>query len=306
MTPPLYSLMSFESKNAVTVVIATLGGASLASTIAALNQGTVSPAEILICIPSTDASKITTAISDIANVKIIRTDFRGQVAQRHWGFQHAAHDIVMQLDDDIWVDAQCIERLLRTLHTLGPQIAVAPALINQATGLSVYKKPARNKLISTIYYWLMNGAAGYSPGRIDKSGSAVGVDPALSSNDIHDVEWLAGGCMMHYKKNLILENFWPLPGKAYYEDAVHSFLLKNKGIRLVIDSRAQCSLELLGQTDLKLKHLFGVLYRDYLARQYFMKRFSQPSLRVYPYYFFRIISYIYTRSKLFLKNNLWK
>jgi len=192
--------MSFKPQNAVSVVIATLGGESLLTTVTTLNQGTVSPAEILICIPNKEASKITSAVSSIPNVKILETNFRGQVPQRIWGLKHAKADVVMQLDDDIWVDAQCIERLLHTMHTLGPQVAVAPALLNHATGLSVYKKPVKNKIISTLYYWLMNGVKGHSPGCIDKSGSTVGIDPALSTTVLHDVEWLAGGCVLHNKK----------------------------------------------------------------------------------------------------------
>lgn len=293
--------MSFKPQNAVSVVIATLGGESLLTTITALNQGIIPPSEILICIPSTEAPKITSAVSDIKNVQILETHFRGQVPQRIWGFKHAKEDIVMQLDDDIWVDRQCIEQLLDTMHNLGPQIAVAPALLNQETNLSVYKKPVKNKIIASIYYWLMNGTMGYSPGCIDKSGSTVGIDPALSTTNLHDVEWLAGGCVLHNKKNLVLENFWPLPGKAYYEDAVHSCILKSKNIRLIINSSAKCSLEIFNPSSLDIKDFFADLHRDYLGRKYFTKRFFRFSFRLYFYYFFRISSYGFNRFKLIFK-----
>src|ERR1043166_1724704 len=179
----------------ITVVIATLGGDSLKSTINALNRGYIVPREILVCIPADEADRVQNL--SYRNVKVIATDCRGQVAQRAVGFRNALYDVVMQLDDDILVDEQCIESLLKTLRTQGTEIAVAPSLMSLSTGESVYKQPARNKLILRIYYWLMNGAAGYQPGKIDKSGSAVSIDPKNAHDESFDVEWLAGACVMH-------------------------------------------------------------------------------------------------------------
>lgn len=281
------------NQKAITVVIATLGGGSLASTLESLNCGTVVPSEILICIPMEDAWKVADLRYD--NVRILTTDFRGQVPQRIWGFQHAASELVMQLDDDIFVDPLCVERLVETLLSLGPKVAVAPALIDQDTDRSVYRKPQRSGALLSFYYWLMNGSDGYSPGRIDKSGSSVGVDPSLSDAALHDVEWLAGGCVLHFRENLVFENFWPLPGKAYYEDVVHSCLLRAKGVRLVVDARARCSLELFSQSSFRPGDFARNLYRDYLGRRYFMRRFSRQSPRMYLYYLGRVISYVFAR-----------
>jgi hypothetical protein len=285
--------MQMQAKQSVTVVIATLGGQSLVSTVESLNRGSIPPAEILICIPVEDAGKL--ANIQHKNIRILKTDFRGQVAQRLFGFKDASHDFVMQLDDDILVDVFCVERLLATLQSLGPKVAVAPALIDQKTGNSVHKKLLENGLLSSIYYWLMNGSDGYAPGRIDKSGSSVGVDPLTSDSTLYDVEWLAGGCILHHKENLVLENFWPLVGKAYYEDVVHSCILNGKCIRLVIDATARCSIELFSQSSFKPKEFVNNLYRDYLGRRYFMRRFSRQSPRIYLYYLTRGLSYLYKR-----------
>lgn len=282
-----------QPKDAVSVVIATLGGESLCVTIAALNRGSVPPTEILICIPAENAEKV--AHLKAENIKILETNFRGQVPQRIWGFNQVSCDVVMQLDDDISVGEFCVERLLTTLRRLGSKVAVAPALLDRATGYSVYKKPLDNGVLSSFYYWMMNGAAGYAPGRIDKSGSAVGVNTSASGVALHDVEWLAGGCVMHYRSNLVRKNFWPLPGKAYYEDVVHSCLLSEQGVRLVIDASAHCTLELFREASVTPKEFFRILYRDYLARRYFMCRFSRQSPRIYLYYLIRGLSYLCKR-----------
>lgn len=285
----------FENTAGVTVVIATLGGDSLAATIQSLNSGTLIPAEILVCVPAENASKV--AHLQGGTTSIVKTDFRGQVAQRGAGFQRASNDLVMQLDDDLLLDKFCLERLAATLHLLGSKAAVAPALVDVQTGQSVYQKPAKHGAVSALYYWLMNGSEGYKPGRIDRSGSSIGVDPSVSPASLYDVEWLAGGCVLHHRENLVMENFWPLPGKAYYEDVVHSSILAANGIRLVIDPSARCSLELFSQASLKPGEFFRNLYRDYLGRRYFMRRFSRQSFRVYLYYLGRVLSYLFSRLK---------
>jgi glycosyltransferase involved in cell wall biosynthesis len=122
----------------LTVVIATLGGPSLIGTIDTLNQSSLVPDEILICIPKAEQKRAEKL--SFPNVKIIVTDCRGQVAQRAVGFQRATHSIVMQLDDDLFVDRDCISHLVTTLKAYGPKVSVAPAMMNLATGKSIYKK----------------------------------------------------------------------------------------------------------------------------------------------------------------------
>jgi len=281
--------------NEITVVIATLGAESLKPTIESLNQGSIVPAEILICIPAALAWKA--RLFQFSNLKVLETDFRGQVQQRIFGFKNSSCDFVLQLDDDLLVDKFCLQYLLETLRSAGPKAAVAPALVDVKTGHSVYRRSAQTGFVVSLYDWLMNGAEGYVPGRIDKSGSSVGVDPSTSLLTQHEVEWLAGGCVLHHKSNLVLEDFWPLPGKAYYEDVVHSSILAGEGIRLLIDSRARSSLELFRQSSMKPREFFRNLYRDYLGRKYFLDRFSRKSPRMYFYYFGRVASYLLTRRK---------
>ena len=279
----------------ITVVIATLGGDSLSATIQSLNSGSVRPEEILVCVPAENASKV--AYLQGGNISIVKTDFRGQVAQRRAGFQRASNALVLQLDDDLLLDKFCLERLVTTLHLVAPKVAVAPALVDVQTGQSVYRKTAKHGRFLTFYFWLMNGSQGYAPGKIDRSGSSIGVDPSFSPGPLYYVDWLAGGCVLHYRENLIMENFWPLPGKAYYEDVVHSSILAAAGISLLIDSRARCSMELFSESRMKSGEFFRNLYHDFLGRRYFMTRFSRQSPRIYLYYIVRIASYLLSRYK---------
>jgi glycosyltransferase involved in cell wall biosynthesis len=278
----------------VTVVIATLGGPTLKSTIEALNRGSVVPAEILICIPIREADRVSNL--GFSNVKVVVTSCRGQVAQRAIGFQKASHGVVMQIDDDMLVDKECMSHLLDTLYTKGPKVAVAPSLISLETGESAYKKPDRNRFLASIYYWLMNGSAGYQEGAIDKSGAPVGIDPKGNHQQLFNVEWLAGGCVMHFKENLVLENFYPFEGKAFYEDIIHSYHLKEKGLYLIVDARARCAMEVFYSSRLSAREFLRNLGNDFRARKYFMQLSARGYLRMYFFYIASLLSYAFKKA----------
>ena len=281
----------------MTVVIATLGGGSLKGTIEAINRGTIVPDEILICIPVKEAHRAHDF--PCSNVKVLVTDCRGQVAQRAIGFQNASYEVVMQLDDDMLVDEQCIAYLLKTLSMHGPKAAVAPSLINVLTGESIYKKPERNKILEKLYYWFMNGSAGYQEGKIEKSGSAVGVDPGRGNKESYDVEWLPGGCVMHFKNNLVLENYYPFEGKAYCEDIIHSYYLKSRGVNLIVDSGALCALEVISASSYGPKEFLRDLVADFHARKFFLQLCVRNSIRIYFFYFESCLSYVFKKVNRF-------
>ncbi|TAL61108.1 MAG: glycosyltransferase [Legionella sp.] len=289
------SLSNFEEgsiRYPMTVVIATLGGTCLKSTIESLNKGSIIPEEILICIPIEEAKKIEDI--NFPNVKTLLTQCKGQVAQRAIGFQNASHKIVMQLDDDLQLDVNCINYLLKTLITNGPEVAVAPSLMNRATEKSFYKRQNRFLLLQRFCYWIINGKNGYQPGKIGKSGLAMGIDPEHESKSLFEVEWIAGGCVLHYKKNLVLSNFYPFPGKAYCEDILHSYHLGQSKIKLIVNSDAECWLEPAIRDYGSLEFL-RELRADFRARKYAMTLFSRYSLRMYIYYIARYIYFLYLK-----------
>ena len=169
----------------LTTVIATLGGDSLIDTIESLNMGTVVPDEILICIPVNESHKVKSF--NFPNVKIIVTDKRGQVFQRLVGFKNATHNMVMQLDDDIFVDKNCVKNLTETLTTEGPMTAVGPCIIVRNRN-PIEKRNKSSKLLA-FFNWLINGEAGYVPGAITLSGVPLQVDLGLESKRTWNVEW---------------------------------------------------------------------------------------------------------------------
>lgn len=288
----------FDAKTArVSVVMATLGGATVADTIRALNSGSLVPAEILICIPTQEADRVRDLGFD--NVSVVVTEVRGQVPQRAIGFAHAANDFVLQIDDDMLVDQDCVERLLRTLHTWGSKVAVAPAFYATTSGESVYESANSGSPGQTIYHWIMNGSEGFQPGRVDRSGSGQGIDPRRAGSDPFEVEWIPGGCALHRRENLVLKNFFPFPGKAYYEDLFHSFELRRTGVRLLLDPSARCWMVPVPSTTFAVRDFFRHLKNDYRAKTHYVRLAGRSLTRMHAWYLIYTTSFLL--KKLFTK-----
>jgi hypothetical protein len=167
--------------------------------------------------------------------------------------------------------------------------------VNVATGESVYKKPPRGAVVGPIYYWLMNGRKGYREGEIEKSGSPVGVDPAVHGKDQCEVEWLPGGCALHRRENLVLENFYPFSGKAFCEDIPHSLLLRQRKIRLIVVPQALCGVELVSPSSIGTQAFWKEIRGDFRARSYYMRLTGRNRGRMYIFYVLRVCRYIYKR-----------
>lgn len=256
----------------ISVVIPTLGGECLAATIGQLNRGTFIPSEILVCIPIKESSRV--EIKSFNNVQIIETECRGQVGQRAVGFQRAGNALVLQLDDDILVRETCLQRMVESI-TEFKNVAVAPKFYNARTHkYHSFMVPTEMKqcLNKRLLFWIINGSGGYRPGQIGISGINMGVPE--EPNDWNDLGWLPGGCILHRRENLILNDFYPFKGKAYSEDLFHSFLLKKRGVRLLRCGAAGCDVIF---PSVKVTDIIGLFnfFKGYLAYARTMKSWAK-------------------------------
>ena len=224
-------------KTDFSLVIPTLYGTELEETIIQIHQGTCIPCEIIIVIPS-EFQKNIDELNNYRNIIIFGVDFRGQVRQRIFGFKHASSDIVIQLDDDIFVDPNCFENLIETIQNFDEKIAVAPLLKWKKSKESCYIKYQYKKRHLFIHGEKLN-----FPGKITKTGWNTGILHSEKDKRYFESEWVAGGCVAHSKKNLILENYYPFEGKAYFEDFFHSIYLNRKGVKLMVDNKSVCFID---------------------------------------------------------------
>ncbi len=239
------SMKSTEQLSDLSVVIATLGGVSLHETLRRLNCGNIRPGEILVCVPKKEAGQIKIAQAD-NNVKIVITSVRGQVAQRAVGLSVAKGRFVMQMDDDIYLENESLGRLLSSLKKRGRGNIVAPVYKNAADNNSLvhYEFGIKGWLASVEATLLCLAPWGLKRmGKLTSLGIGYGVDPRHVLQDEFEVEWLPGGCVICAKEDLIIDNYYPLAGKAYTEDVVHSILWRQRGCRLWTVVTASCYTE---------------------------------------------------------------
>lgn len=281
----------------VSVVIPTLGGPSLTETINSLNAGSVLPCEILICIPDGYLIKKTAWPS---NVKVLFCPLKGQVAQRSYGFSHAKSAYVMQLDDDMILSFDCLKNLFSTIIDRNDPVAVAPFLVNKNNQDSCAEKQVIS-LGKRIYYWIANGHRGYQPAQIMLSGFALSPSryekKHIGKNAILTVGWLSGGCILHKKNNLVMEDYYPFKGKAYCEDLIHSHLMKKNGVDLLVNLKAECKTDFFSIFEDSLKNFIQNAKRDFEARRYALKLSGRLNWRFYLIYFIFVASYFFRTDK---------
>jgi glycosyltransferase involved in cell wall biosynthesis len=230
----------------VSVVIPTLGGKQLIDTINFINTGKEIPYEILVCIPKEFSQNINFKLP--YNVEIVYTEKKGQVYQRTIGFSLAKSDYVLQLDDDLKLSNNDIKTLIKELNSKGKYSSIGPQFFNRSLNEFCYLTPKGfNKVESYLIEYLIGGAKWGKKrlGTISKSGRNFGYDINYMNNINEKVEWLAGGCILHRKENLITENYFPFSGKAYCEDLMHSILLRKNNIDLWITKNVVCELAAL-------------------------------------------------------------
>ena len=227
--------------NSLSVVIPTLGGKSLLTVINLLNDGNDIPSEILVCIPDKYSKNI--KLDNFPNVKIIKTPVIGQVFQRIEGFKKAKEKFVLQLDDDCKISNYHVKKLLNKLNELGPGNSIAPIYFDEKTGVCShsYRKGLKGFITNLIATFICGAPWGLKRmGCISKVGTNYGVDVKYMNNDTVETEWVPGGCFMHFKETIYLENFFPFKGKAFCEDLMHSHLLRKNNVKLWVTKYAEC------------------------------------------------------------------
>jgi hypothetical protein len=239
-----HSVSNSEKLQDLSVVIATLGGTSLSGTLCKLNSGSVRPVEILVCIPEQEANRLEIDLPE--NAEIVVTAVRGQVAQRAAGLSLARGSYVMQMDDDVHLEDGSLGRLLSTLQKLGPGHVVSPLYKNPTDNsyITQYHSGIRGWLASLEAMLLCSAPWGLRRvGKLTRLGIGYWVDTRYIQGDTFEVEWLPGGCVVCAREDLVTDCYYPLAGKAYTEDVVHSLKWRERGCRLWAVVTASCYTE---------------------------------------------------------------
>ena len=229
----------------ISVVIASIGGKSLFKTINSISSGSAIPKEIIVSLPP----KVKIKYKDIYNISIIIVNSlnKGQVAQRSFGFKFCKQNFIVQSDDDMIYEKDTFINLYNNINKLGKKNVVGPIYKNVKNNKNIteIKKGTLGFVISIFHKFICLAPwSSKRMGALTKIGMGYGVDPSkLKTKTPFNVKWLNGGCIMCYKEDLILENYFPFEGKAYFEDTIHSILWNNNNNKLWVLPEALCFQE---------------------------------------------------------------
>lgn len=226
-----------KSFNDISIVIPTLGSNKLKLTLNSITNSSIFVKEIIIVIPKNFNFKFDLTPFSSLNIVILITNEGGQVFQRIEGFKIAKGNFILQLDDDIEFNQFFIEEMVKTINSLPNSSALSPLLTNRFNN-SVYRTSFNP--LTRIFYAIFYLDFFLEEGSVNSFGKSIGI---TTINKIIKVEWLPGGCVLHRKENLILDNYFPFKSKAFMEDLFHSYYLKSKGTSLYVNSNLFAIIE---------------------------------------------------------------
>ena len=224
----------------ISIVINTIGENILNKVLESIVNSSVNVKEIIISIPENKNLSISKELINENNIKIIKTKFNNQINQRIAGFKIASGKYIIQLDSDVILDKFCIENLHTSILNITDKASVGALIFNESEGKKSIKHGFHNIIVKLIRNIILNNQIDIDSWSITKAGTGFGFGKNKISESLINVDWLSGGCIIHKKHNLILDNYLPYDGKSYCEDLIHSFLLNKKGIKLYLNNRAKC------------------------------------------------------------------
>lgn len=277
----------------ISIVIPTLGNKNLRLTLSSIENSSIDVLEVIIVIPHNFNFDFDLSEFSRLNIVILITDIGGQVFQRSEGFKITKGEFVLQLDDDIEFNNFFIAGLVSTLVSLPFSTSVSPLLTNHQNQ-SIYRSTFT--ILSRLFYAFVYFDILLKEGSINSFCRSIGV---TTINKIQKVEWLPGGCVLHRRRNLIMNNYFPFRSKAFMEDLYHSYYLKLNGISLYIDSTLNAII-VDPKEELKSKRLLSDKINELKIRKHF---FLLTNSSLIKYYWtclidfgVTIIKYLYLKS----------
>ena len=198
------------------------------------------------------------------------------------------------MDDDIEFDIKKIKSLLLHFKKLPTRSCLAPYLDLKRDSLSIFTRISRNLFLYCEFH--------PNPGSIARSSFPV---PHINfknyqNNFYEEVDWLAGGILIMRKEDIIKKNYFPFKGKAYCEDLIHSFFLKEKGIKLYISTKLYFQTPIESYRKLNLKDFLKLIKNDFLIRNYYRNLIQNKFLPFFIAYLYIFICFFLTKTKRLL------
>lgn len=210
----------------VSIVITTIGEKYLKNVLDSIESSSIRPIEIIIVCPKDYETRLD--FLDKKKHTLITTQKKQQVFQRSKGFQISKGDYILQLDSDIVIYRDTILELINSINSENLNCASFP--------FYDHIKLKNNYLKKLIFFFFIKRETSLK----NWDSWFFGFNETLNLDNLF-CKYAPGGCVMHYKKNLIFNDYYGFDGKAYAEDILHSYYLfkKNTSIKFSIKARVK-------------------------------------------------------------------
>lgn len=226
----------------LSIIIASKNGTKkIPLLIKSIKNNIILPSEIIIC---SDNKKDISLIENVdikkLNIQHIFCSINNQLTQRLLAIKNSKCEFILQLDDDLILDKNFIEKLWSNFKKSKEPKKIAVGgyvkLPNNNHQSERWKIKYNNKLIFKLFLYFLNNFKKIDNMTILRSGRIV---PILNNTDklINDCQWL-NSTIMYHKSNSIYHREISFNNKAYYEDVFFSHRMYINGIKLLLDSEA--------------------------------------------------------------------
>ncbi|HYP23970.1 MAG TPA: glycosyltransferase family 2 protein [Actinomycetota bacterium] len=238
----------------------------LLKTVRSLVAQTVLPAELVV-VDSSDETPTRAEIEALCSSAGIKLDYhhpapRGLTVQRNVGNDRSTGDPVFFVDDDVWLDEDCHEEVLKEYAKWGPELGGVRA---------TPKRPARPSLGTRIYRRIF-GIGGWWPEASGKVRPGFYAEGVSDSAGVRKLEYFNGWFMSYRREVFEHERFdEALAGYGYKEDIDFSYRVSRR-YTLVQTPAARCD-HLKSDASRMNSHQ---LQRMNLANQFYLHRKLMP------------------------------
>ena len=262
-----------------------------------INEYSKEGINVIISIPPNSILAEAYKIGFSENIKLFKSEKIGQVRQRQFGYKFCDTEFIIQMDDDIQFDIDSIKLLLSNFERLPKKSCLAPFLKRKI------KRNKNSNFLIKLKNILLYSEINPQEGKIAKSSFPISLNKFNNQlkMDFKEVDWLPGGIFIIRSEDLIKDDYFKFKGKAYCEDLIHSFLLKDKGLKLYLSSKLNFFTPEESYRDLNINDFINFLFNDFIIRNYYRKMINNKFIPLLFAYFYLLVSFIGSKlKKIFL------
>ena len=270
----------------LSIVIPTVGEESLDKLLEQIKLGSFIPNEIIVVFPTIDIVKTIRLNPD--GIKLFRSSKSGQVAQRSYGIHKAKNKYILQLDADIEIKKDTIEKLIFAYFIYGPKVVVGPQIkcpINEGNSKKIKEKKWK------VFFKIFGGG---NINIVDRK------KPFRYDSWFYDFRQplksgytnvLPGACVLFNKDYYKNFDYFPFKGKALGEDILNSIYFQKYGCQLYYEAEAKISMEDPGIYSYKsLEKLFKDLIIIYKIKLIACNLAKGNFIRFHVWFFYYVFS----------------